>query len=138
MSGEGKTASSGRVVDRLLVALAAGLVAFVGYHLLRRGVNLSDEGFLLQQAVDMLAGKILYRDIEMFIAPGIWFLVAGLFEIVEPSVLASRAIAAASYFAPPAVIFQLVRAQVGGRAGARAGAICIAVGSARAFIPQRC
>jgi hypothetical protein len=123
---------SRRVVDLLLVALATGLLAFVGYHLLRRGINLSDEGFLLQQAVDMLAGKILYRDIEMFIAPGIWFMVAGLFEIVEPSVLASRAIAAASYLALPAVIFRLVRAQVGGRAGMHAGAICIALYAALA------
>ncbi|MFP6624430.1 MAG: hypothetical protein VCC20_13195 [Myxococcota bacterium] len=115
-----------RVVDLVGVAAAAALLAFVGYHLLRRGINLSDEGFLLQQSVDMLAGKILYRDIEMFIAPGIWFLVAGLFQLVEPSVLASRAIAAISYFALAAVIFRLVRSQVGGRAGLHAAAICIA------------
>ncbi|MEE2673210.1 MAG: hypothetical protein VX466_05405 [Myxococcota bacterium] len=116
-----------RVVDRLAVATAGILLAFVGYHLLRRGINLSDEGFLLQQSVDMLAGKILYRDIEMFIAPGIWFLVAGLFQLVEPSVLASRAIAAVSYFALALVSFRLVRSQVGGRTGLHAGAICVAV-----------
>ena len=123
---------SRRLIDRVLVATAAGLVAFAGYHLLRRGINLSDEGFLLQQSVDMLAGKILYRDIEMFIAPGIWFLVAGLFQIVEPSVLASRAIAAVSYFALAAVVFRLVRHQLGGREGLHAGAICLALYAALA------
>jgi len=121
-----------RALDLALATAATLLVVFVGYHLLRRGINLSDEGFLLQQSVDMLSGKILYRDIEMFIAPGIWFLVAGLFHFVEPSVIASRAIAAASYFGLAAVIFRIVRHQVGGREGLHAGAGCLAVYAALA------
>ena len=113
------------LVDRLLVVAAGLVLAFVGYHLLRRGVNLSDEGFLLQQSLDMLSGKVLYRDIEMFIAPGIWFLVAGLFQLVEPSVLASRTVAGVSYFAVAAVVFRIVQRQIGGSAGVRAGAACL-------------
>jgi hypothetical protein len=118
--------------DRLFVLAAALVLCFVGYHLLRRGVNLSDEGFLLQEALDMLSGKVLYRDIEMFIAPGIWFLVAGLFAVLEPSVLASRILAAVSYAALALVIFRLVHVQVGGRAGLRAGAVCVLVYAALA------
>ena len=108
-------------------SLAALALVVVGALLLPRGINLSDEGFLLQQAVDMLAGKVPYRDIEMFIAPGIWFLVAGLFEVVPPSVLASRLIAVVAYFAVALVIFRIVRVQIGGRAGIRYGSACIAV-----------
>jgi hypothetical protein len=117
-----------RLVDAALVAGAALALAVVGFVLLHRGINLSDEGFLLQEAVDMLQGKVLYRDIEMFIAPGIWFLVAGLFQVVEPSVLASRIVAAVSYFAVAGAIFHIVRTQVGpGREGGeRYAAACVA------------
>ncbi len=116
-----------RVLDTAALVVATAAVVAVGFVLLRRGINLSDEGFLLLEAVDMLQGKILYRDIEMFIAPGIWFLVAGLFQLVEPSVLASRIVAAVSYFALAALIFRIVWTQVGGRSGIRYGAVCLAL-----------
>jgi hypothetical protein len=125
-------AGRARASDLALVALAVAALVAVGAWLLPRGINLSDEGFLLQQAVDMREGKVLYRDIEMFIAPGIWFLVAGLFALVEPSVLASRLLAGVSYAALAALIFRLVQHEIGGRAGVRAGAVCIAVYAALA------
>lgn len=71
------------------LALGVGVVAFV-LPLCRRGIVLSDEGYLLTQALDMLDGKILYRDMDAFVAPGAWFLLAALFSFIEPSVLASR------------------------------------------------
>jgi hypothetical protein len=120
------------LLDGLVLAGAAAALVVVGALLLPRGINLSDEGFLLQEALDMLQGKILYRDIEMFIAPGVWFLVAGLFSWVEPSVLASRWIAGISYFALAVVIFHIVRAQIGGRSGLRAASTCVAVYAALA------
>ena len=121
-----------RPLDLALAAVAGAALVSVGALLLPRGVNISDEGFLLLQAVDMLEGKVLYRDIEMFIAPGIWFLVAGLFQIVEPSVLASRIVAAVSYFAVALTIFALVRRSVGREAGTRYGAVCVFVYAALA------
>ncbi len=124
--------SASPAVEAAFVGVAALALVVVGGLLLPRGINLSDEGFLLQEALDMLHGKILYRDIEMFIAPGIWFLVAGLFRVVEPSVLASRIVAAVSYFALAGVIFQLVRAQVGGRSGIRYASVCLMVYAALA------
>lgn len=58
--------------------------------LIRRGIVLSDEGYLLQQALDLLNGRVLYRDMDAFITPGMWFLLAGLFALFEPSVLLTR------------------------------------------------
>ena len=103
--------------DALVGGLVFLLLGVVGFHLMRRGINLSDEGFLLMEVVDMLDGKVLYRDIETFHAPGIWLLLAGLFSVVEPSVLASRGAAALSYFAVAALIFRLVQKRAGLRYG---------------------
>jgi len=122
------TAAKGSAANRspwewLACAASFALLCAVAWILMRRGINLSDEGFLLQQALDMLDGKVLYRDIEMFIAPGIWFVVAGLFSIVEPSVLASRLVAAVSYFGLAALIFRLVARRAG--TGFAAGTVAV-------------
>ncbi|MFT5694326.1 MAG: hypothetical protein ACI9QQ_000300 [Myxococcota bacterium] len=119
-------------LDGLMVGASVLAVAFVGWVLLPRGINMSDEGYLLQQCVDMLAGKVLYRDIESFIAPGIWFLITGLFSIVEPSVLASRSVAAVSFFAIPVLVFQIVRTRCGVRFAAGAAG-CYAILGVWAF-----
>jgi hypothetical protein len=84
--------------DWLVWTLGAG-VLILGFTLCRRGIILSDEGYLLLQALDMAHGKVLYRDMDAFVAPGVWFLLSGLFRIVEPSVLASRMAALACYAA---------------------------------------
>jgi hypothetical protein len=93
-------------------AAAWGLGAVVilfGFTLCRRGLILSDEGYLLLQALDITNGKVLYRDMDAFVAPGVWFLLAGLFEIVEPSVLASRLVALVCYAATVWVSVRIVR-----------------------------
>jgi hypothetical protein len=89
------------------------LVAFV-LPLCRRSINLSDEGYILLQSLDMLNGKILYRDMDAFVSPGIWFLLAGLFHIVEPSVLASRVLCLGAYVSTVVVAYAIV-ARFGGR-----------------------
>ncbi|MEN8184990.1 MAG: glycosyltransferase family 39 protein, partial [Myxococcota bacterium] len=75
---------------RSIAALIFLFLLVLGLSLCRRGILLSDEGFLLLEALDMLQGKVLYRDMDAFVAPGTWLLMAGVFSIVEPSVLASR------------------------------------------------
>ena len=70
-----------------LVALAA--LAF-GWPLCRRAIILSDEGYLLQQALDLLDGRVLYLEMDAFITPGMWFALAGVFALLGPSVIASR------------------------------------------------
>ncbi|HEB91578.1 MAG TPA: hypothetical protein ENI85_18530 [Deltaproteobacteria bacterium] len=83
------------------------VIAFA-WSLCRRGINLSDEGYLLSQVVDMMAGKVLYRDMDAFVTPGIWFFLAGLFEFVEPSVLSSRILSFAGYLATLFVAYRIV------------------------------
>jgi hypothetical protein len=67
------------------VALAA-----FGLTLCRRGLILSDEGYILLQALDLASGKVPYRDMDAFVSPGVWLLLAGLFRVFEPSVWLSR------------------------------------------------
>ncbi len=75
------------------VAVACGVALLIGWSLCRRGIVLSDEGYLLLQALDLAHGKVLYREMDSFVAPGVWLLLAAWFHLVEPSVLASRVLA---------------------------------------------
>ncbi len=84
------------------------LVLAIAVPLCRRSINLSDEGYILLQALDMLEGKVLYRDMDAFVSPGIWFLLAALFKFVEPSVIASRALSLVSFVATAALAFRIV------------------------------
>ncbi len=84
-----------------------------------RGLILSDEGYLLLQALDLRDGKVLYRDMDAFVTPGIWLLLAGLFSLVEPSVLASRFLAWGCLVGTVAVSYLIV-SRVAGRAFALA------------------
>lgn len=87
-------ARTGRVwLPLLVVALS---LAFA-LPLVGRGIILSDEGYLLQQALDLLDGRVMYRDMDAFITPGMWFVLAGLFSIVEPSVIATRYLMLAAF-----------------------------------------
>jgi len=93
------------------------VVAFA-YSLCRRALNLTDEGYLLSQVVDMLDGKVLYRDMDAFVTPGIWLLLGGLFKVVEPSVLASRILSFAGLLGTFYIGFRIVAKQVGALWGA--------------------
>jgi hypothetical protein len=71
------------------VAVALALVAFA-VPLCRRSIVLADEGYMLLQSWDLLNGKVLYRDMDAFVTPGMWFVLAGTFKLLGPSVIASR------------------------------------------------
>jgi hypothetical protein len=60
------------------------------------------------QAWEMTQGKVLYRDLDAFVAPGVWFLLAGLFSIVEPTVYATRLVALAGFGFIVATVYRLV------------------------------
>lgn len=94
---------------------ASALVIAFAYSLCRRAINLTDEGYLLSQVVDMLEGKVLYRDMDAFVTPGIWFFLAGLFKLIEPSVLASRILSFAGYLGTLWACYRIV-ARLAGRA----------------------
>ncbi len=106
----------------------AALVFAIVLPLSRRSINLSDEGYILLQALDMVRGKVLYRDMDAFVSPGIWFLLSGLFRVVEPSVLASRLLSLGAFAATAAVAFRIVdRAARRAIAWATVGALLVGV-----------
>lgn len=70
--------------------ILAVIVGAIGFSLCRRGLILSDEGYLLMQAEEIAKGKVLYRDLDAFVAPGAWLALGALFSILEPSVIVSR------------------------------------------------
>ncbi len=96
-----------------LRAVAVAIILAFAYSLCRRGIVLTDEGYLLAQVVDMLEGKILYRDMDAFVSPGIWFFLAGLFQLVEPSVLSSRVLASAGYLGTLFLGYRIVSLSAG-------------------------
>ncbi len=114
----------------LLVA-GALLLAF-GFTLARRGIVMSDEGYLLLQAVDMLDGKRLYRDMDSFVAPGVWLLLAGWFRLVEPSVIASRVLALGGFLATTGVVHRCTL-RLAGRGAAAGAVLALAVFAVWAF-----
>jgi hypothetical protein len=73
----------------LLLGITACLLIFV-VPLAMRSITLADEGYLLLQALDLANGKVLYRDMDAFVTPGVWFLLAGVFKFAGPSVWVSR------------------------------------------------
>ena len=73
----------------LYLGLTALILAF-GFPLCIRGINLADEGYMLQQGLDLLQGHVIYRDMDSFVAPGMWFLLAGTFKAFGASVFVSR------------------------------------------------
>jgi len=91
----------------------------IGFTLCRRGIILSDEGYLLLQSLGVADGKVLYRDLDAFVTPGVWFLLGALFKLVSPSVLASRLLVLVVYLVTLAVAARIVF-RLADRAHARA------------------
>lgn len=91
----------------LYPAIAFVVLAF-GFPLCMRGINLSDEGYMLLQSLDLLHGSVLYRDMDSFVAPGMWFLLAGTFKIFGVSVFVSRMLMLALYVGLGLTAFRIV------------------------------
>ena len=115
----------------LYLAIVATAVAF-GWPLCQRAIILSDEGYLLQQALDLLGGRVLYRDMDAFITPGIWFTLAGVFAVFGPSVLASRVVILVAYVALALTGYRIV-APMAGRGWGLAAVASLLVFSVWAF-----
>ena len=86
----GGTALLPRSRDRILLA-ASVLGAFLcGLALHDKGIVLGEEGQILAEAEAILRGKVLYRDIDAFVAPGVWYLGALIFKIAGTDLNATR------------------------------------------------
>lgn len=110
----------------------AGLALAFGWPLCQRAIILSDEGYLLQQALDLLQGRVLYRDMDAFITPGIWFTLAGVFAVFGPSVLASRVVILIVYVALALTGYRIV-APIAGRRWGLVSVACLLLFSVWAF-----
>jgi hypothetical protein len=97
--------------------LAGCVAALLAYPLSYRSIILSDEGVLLAQAADILNGKMLYRDMDAFVSPGLWYLLAGLFKVFEPTVWLGRAVTLVAFGCLAAVSCRLVMRFAGIRYG---------------------
>jgi hypothetical protein len=73
-------------------ALVFAAMAVFGWTLCRRGIILSDEGYLLEQAREVAEGALPYTDLDSFVAPGAWFTLAAAFRLFGASVLVSRVV----------------------------------------------
>ncbi len=78
-----------------------------------RGLLLGDEGYIVGQSLAIANGKVPYRDLDMFVAPGIWLVNALLFHAFGPSVLLSRAPVAVAYLLTVATAYWVVRTTSG-------------------------
>lgn len=85
------------------------IVGYVGFNLCRRGLVLSDEGYLLLQAEEIAKGQVLYRDLDAFVAPGAWLALGALFSLVDPSVIISRGPALGCFILTAWVLFNITR-----------------------------
>ncbi|MFT5695134.1 MAG: hypothetical protein ACI9QQ_001109 [Myxococcota bacterium] len=112
------THSSSHSIAHVAAALAVGVGAlFFVVPLASRCLTMADEGYLLLQALDMANGKLLYRDMDAFVTPGMWFLLAAVFKMTEPSVWASRIPVIIGYVALIALSYRIPRQISGPRAG---------------------
>ncbi len=57
---------------------------------IKSAANLYDEGLVLTNAERIRAGELPYRDFWTMYGPGYFYLLAGLFSLVEPTVLVAR------------------------------------------------
>lgn len=90
-----------------LVVLGATIIVF------RRGLVVGDEGYIVGQSLAIAAGKVPYRDLDMFVAPGIWLLNAALFRAFGASVLLARVPMALGYLLTVAMAYWVVRTASG-------------------------
>jgi hypothetical protein len=79
-----------RRVDITMMGLLLAIGAAYQLGFLHAGVGLIDEGHLANGALRIARGEILYRDIFTVYPPGSFYLVAGLFELFEPSLILVR------------------------------------------------
>lgn len=93
-----------------LVVVAVALAAF-GYGLVfhDQGIVMGEEGLILAEAEAILSGKVLYRDIDGFVAPGIWYLTALVFGVAGADLNATRLVMVLLFSATAVLVFSLCR-----------------------------
>lgn len=107
------TADAPKSVSRIDRFAPLGLFAFAWLALLplrRHGLMVLDDGWYLQPTMRMMEGEVLYRDVWVFYAPGIYHLLAWLFEATGgPSIATARLLWIASIATSAALAYRLMR-----------------------------
>jgi hypothetical protein len=113
----------------LAVAAAATLWAW-RFH--DRGIVMAEEGQILSEAEAILGGRVLYRDIDGFVAPGVWYLAALILRVAGPDLNATR-IAMVALFAFTALVVYGLCQEVTSRRVALLAVALLCVQKALAF-----
>ncbi len=61
----------------------------------------------LAEAEAVHAGELLYRDVDCFVAPGVWYVTAGIFELFGTSVNTTRVAMAVLFAATTLLVFRI-------------------------------
>jgi len=94
-----------RAVSLSVAVLAIALAYAMFFH--DKGVVMNEEGQILAEAEAVFSGKLLYRDVDCFVAPGIWYVTAAIFELFGTSVNATRVAMAVLFAATTALVFRI-------------------------------
>lgn len=103
------------------VVVAVAFVYALGFH--DKGLVMGEEGQILTEAEGILSGKVLYRDIDGYVAPGVWYLTALVLAVGGHTVNATRVAMAALFALQVGVVFALTE-----RAASRRAAFAAAGG----------
>lgn len=85
----------------------AGLLYYLAYY--NYGLNILDEGYLLDAVMRVRAGETPYRDFQFFYAPGRLYLFSLIFELVGPSLTAVRLFWVALHLATGVLMYLSLR-----------------------------
>lgn len=91
----------------LSIIFVCGLLFLCGQ--LKSLANLYDEGLILVNAERIRGGAVPYRDFWTLYSPGYFYALAGLFTLVEPSILAARLFDTALRFLLTLEVYLLAR-----------------------------
>jgi hypothetical protein len=115
----------------IAAAVVAAAVAYAWlFH--DKGIVMSEEGQILAEGEAILNGRVLYRDIDSFVAPGVWYLAALILGIAGPSLNATRLVMV-GLFAATALVVYLLCEHVSSRRIALVAVVLLFVQKALAF-----
>jgi hypothetical protein len=92
---------------QLAVVIVAAFVYALGFH--DKGLVMGEEGQILSEAQAILDGKVLYRDLDGYVTPGVWYLTAGVLALAGPSVNATRLVMCGLFALLVGAVFDITR-----------------------------
>src|SRR4029453_5746433 len=113
----------GRDAVLALAIVASGFVLQLPFFL--HGVNLSDEGAILEIADELLRGRRLYADVQYPAFPGVLLVTAALFRLFGSSFATARIFAAGVFAGTVGVMFLMARWSLSRCAAVAVALLCL-------------